>query len=100
MAVVKLMNYKCLFAMGVQRGYYIYYIDVIMGFLYGFFNEVIYVEQFYLFVIEPGIVCKLIKILYGSKQVPHIWYKTLIKFHKKLGFIQLEFDFKGFYVNG
>ena len=66
--------------------------DIVTAFLYGFLNEVIYVKQPHFFVTEPSMVCTLIKALYGLKQAPHICYKTLVKFLKKLGFIQLEFD--------
>ena len=30
--------------------------------------------------------------MYGLKQAPHVWYKTLVKFLKKLRFIRLELD--------
>ena len=91
-AVVKPMSYKCLFAVGVKRSYRIRHMDVVTAFLYGFLDEVIYVEQPHLFVTELDKVCKLIKALYGLKQAPHVWYKTLVKFLKKLGFTRLELD--------
>ena len=59
---------------------------------YGFLDEVIYVEQPHLFAMEMDKVCKLINALYGLKQAPHFWYKTLVEFLKRLGFIRLEFD--------
>lgn len=90
--VVKPMSYKCLFALGVKRGYWIRHMDVVTAFLYGFFNEVIYVEQPHLFATELDKVYKLIKVLYGLKEVPHIWYQTLVKFLKKLEFTWLELD--------
>ena len=39
--------------------------DVVTAFLYGFFDEVIYVEQPHLFEIDVEKVCKLLKALYG-----------------------------------
>ena len=90
------MSYKCLFAIGVKCGYRIYHIDIVTTFLYNFLDEVIYVEQFHLFATEFENVCKQIKALYGLKQALHIWYKTLVKFFKKLRFTQLEFDLRIF----
>ena len=86
------MSCKCLFAVGVKRGYQIRHIDMVKAFLYGFLNEVIYVEQLHLFATEQNKVCKLTKTLYGLKQAPHVWYKTLVKFLRKLKFIRLELD--------
>ncbi len=88
--VVKPMSYKCFFAVRVKRSYRIRHMDVVTAFLYGFLYEVIYVDQPHLFATELDKVCKLIKTLYGSKQAPQVWYKTLVKFLKKLGFIRLE----------
>ncbi len=80
------MNYKCLFVVGVKCSYGICHRDVVMAFLYGFLDKVIYMEQPHLFATELDKVYKLIKALYGLKQVPHVWYKIFIKFLKKLGF--------------
>ncbi len=66
--------------------------DVVTAFLYGFLDEVIYVEQPHLFTTKLDKVCKLIKTLYWLKQALHVWYKTLVEFLKKLGFIPLELD--------
>lgn len=92
MAIIKLINYKYFFIIRVKCNYWIQYIDVITAFLYNFLNEIIYVEQFYFFVMQLDIVSKLTKVLYRLKQAPHVWYKTLVKFFKRLGFIELEFD--------
>ncbi len=43
-AFVKPISYKCLFGVSVKRGYKIRQIDVVTDFLYGFLDEVIYVE--------------------------------------------------------
>ena len=63
-----------------------------MAFLYGFLNEVIYVEQLHLFEIDVDKVCKLLKTLYGLKQALHVWYKMLVEFLQKLGSQRLELD--------
>lgn len=63
--------------------------DVVTAFLYGFLNKVIYIKQPYLFITELNKVCKLIKALYRLKQATHVWYKTFVKFFKKLEFTQL-----------
>ena len=65
--VVKPMNYKCLFAVGVKRGYRIQYMDVVTAFLYDFLDKVIYIEQPYLFATKLDKVCNLMKALYGLK---------------------------------
>ena len=85
-AVVKLMSYKCLMAVGVRRKFHIRHMDIVMAFLYGFLDEVIYDEQPYLFKINGDKVCKLLKALYRLKQAPHVWYKTLVEFLQTLGF--------------
>ena len=53
-------------------------------------------EQLHLFAIELDKVCKLIKALYRLKKAPHVWYKIIVKFLKKLWFTQLELDYKIF----
>ena len=73
--------------MNIQYVYWIRQIDIVTAFLYNFFDKIIYIKQPHLFATELDKVCKLIKALYGLKQVPHVWYKTFVKFFKKLRFI-------------
>lgn len=47
--------------MGIKRSYRIRHIDIVTAFLYGFLDEVIYVEQPHQFATEPDNVCKLTK---------------------------------------
>lgn len=42
--------------------------DVVTAFLYGFLDEVLYIEQPHLFETDGNKVCKLLKALYGLKQ--------------------------------
>ncbi len=67
-AVVKPMSYKCLFGVSVKCGYKIRQMDVVTAFLYGFLDEIIYIEQPHLFELNPELVCRLRKALYGLKQ--------------------------------
>ena len=71
-AVVKHMSYKCWMVVGVRRKFRIWHMDIVMAFLHGFFEEVIYVEQLYLFEIDVNKVYKLLKALYRLKQAPHV----------------------------
>lgn len=56
--------------------------NVKTAFLYGFIDKLVYIE------ISKGIetkancniVCKLLKVLYGLKQSPCLWYKKLANF--------------------
>ena len=66
--------------------------DVVMAFLYSFLDVVIYMEEPHLFATETDKVYKPIKALYRLKLEPNVWYKTLVEFLKKLGFIRLELD--------
>ena len=91
-AVVKPMSYKAMMGVGVKRGFTIRHMDVVTAFLYGYLDELIFVEQPHLFNPTPHLVCKLIKALYGLKQSPQVWYQTLVDFLKKLGFHRLELD--------
>lgn len=86
------MSYKCLFGVSGKRGYKILQIDVVTAFLYGFLDEIIYVEQPHLFDFNPELLCRIRKALYGLKQAPQVWYQTIVDFLKKLGFERVEPD--------
>ena len=77
-------------AVGVQRGYRIRHMDVVTAFLYGYFDELIYVKQPHLFITNPGQVCRLKKALYRLRQSAQVWYQTLVDFLMKLEFYRLE----------
>lgn len=64
--------------------------DVTTAFLNGVIEEDVYVEAPIGFPLPNGKVYKLNKSLYGTKQAPRAWNKTLDRFLKKIGFIQLK----------
>ncbi|KAE9282617.1 hypothetical protein PR003_g27360 [Phytophthora rubi] len=78
-----------------QRGWLVLQYDVKTAFLYGDLDELIFMEQPPGFQIDgPSMVCRLLKCLYGLKQTPNIWNKTL---HAKLlamGLVRLDSDYR------
>ena len=46
--------------------------DVVTAFLYGFLDEVIYVNQPDSFIRDPTLVCELRKALHGLRQSPRV----------------------------
>lgn len=70
--------------------------NIVIAFFDNFFDKIILVKQFHLFATELKMVYKLIKTLYGQKQVLYVYYKTFVKFLKKLVFTRLELDYEIF----
>ena len=60
--------------------------DVKTAFFYGTVKEEIYVNQPEDFDDGTGRVCRLNKALYGFKQSPQVWHKTLSDFLKSRPF--------------
>ena len=90
--VVKSATFRMMFGIAATRDLHIEQMDVVTAFLYGFLDELVYVEQPHGFVIDPGLVCKLRKALYGLKQAPRVWSAMIRSFLNKLGFHETESD--------
>jgi hypothetical protein len=78
-SVVKPMSHKALFAIAAALDLEIKRMDV-TAFLYGAVQEDIFVEKPHGLNDGSGRVCKLNSALYGLKQSPRVWYKTLSTF--------------------
>lgn len=69
--IVKPVLYKALMGISVKRRLFIYYMDVVTAFLYGFFDECIYIIQPTMFKTGgSNMVCLFQRALYGLKQSP------------------------------
>lgn len=97
-SVVKPMSYRVLFALACALGWEIEQMDVKTAFLYGDIDTEVYVE------LPPNLqdehssdkVCRLHKALYGLKQAPKIWFDTLCKELRDLGFENINEDYSIF----
>lgn len=90
-SVVKPMSFKTVYAIASARRYYIEQMDIKTAYLYGYVEEVIYVE------LPKGmsrskLVCRLRKALYGLKQGARVWDKTLSARLLRMGFEPLTAD--------
>ena len=86
--VVKPMAFRVLFAIAAYFDLDIDQMDVKTAFLYGLINQLIYIKisKGTKTKVNKNIVCKLLKVLYGLKQSPRLWYEKLFAFLlEKLG---------------
>lgn len=95
-SVVKPMSYKTIFAFSAACDHEIEQMDIKTAFLCGEIEEEVYVEQPTGMDDGTGRVCKLKRALYGLKQSPRIWYKTLATHLATLGFHPLGADLSVF----
>ena len=70
--VVKPATFRLVFGIAAIWDLHIEQMNVVTAFLYGFLDELVYVEQPHGFVKNPNLVCKLKKALYGLKQASRI----------------------------
>jgi len=75
-SVIKLQTYKTLFALAAHYDLEVNQMNVTIAFLYGFINQVVYVELSHSYKLSDK-VALLNKTLYDLKQAPCLWYKTL-----------------------
>jgi hypothetical protein len=81
-----------------QRDYEIHQVVIKTAFLNGDLEEEVYVTQPPGFEnVDPRIVCKLNKALYGLMQSPRAWHKKLDAEMSALGFVACKSD-AGVYV--
>ncbi|KAE9037945.1 hypothetical protein PR001_g8167 [Phytophthora rubi] len=92
--VIRFETIRAAIYFALQRGWAILQYDVKTAFLYGHLDEVIFMEQPPGFQSEPdAYVCHLQRSLYGLRQAPNVWNRTLHKALERLGFSRLDSDY-------
>jgi hypothetical protein len=86
--VAKFSTLRVLLALAASYDWEIHQMDVKNAYLNGKLTETIYMKQPPSFVDEekPKHVCRLVRGLYGLRQSGRVWYQTLAKAFKLLGF--------------
>ena len=89
--VVNGKSWHILLALAAQLGYETRQSDVSNAFLNGTLGERVYMEQPHGFG-KGGLVCRLIKSIYGLKQAANVWYNDLVDILQKMGFRPITSD--------
>ncbi len=84
------MLWKSMIGISAKQSYWIYQMDVITTFLYGFFDEKTYIMQPTMFEDSRTRVCFLKKSLYILKKASRVWYQTFLDFVRKFDFHKTE----------
>ena len=75
--VMEKCSFRCLVCVACAHHAFLHTMDVTTAFLYGHISEEIYCTPPKGVVIDFGYVWRLLKSLYGTRQVPAIWHKVI-----------------------
>lgn len=92
--VVRFETVRLVLALSALEDWHLTGLDVRNAYLYGELEEEIYMEQPDGFIAkgQEHMVLRLLKALYGLKQAGLVWWRTLDRSMKELGFIRLKSD--------
>ena len=93
--VAKLTMYRVIFALAILEQWEIHRMDVITTSLLGILDEEIYMVQPEGFVktgMKRNLVCRILRSLYGLKQVACVWNQKIHAFLIKIGFVRSSAD--------
>ncbi|KAL2245843.1 UNVERIFIED_CONTAM: Retrovirus-related Pol polyprotein from transposon RE2 [Sesamum indicum] len=90
--IAKLITVRVLLAVAAAYGWPLHQMDVNNAFLHGYLEEDLYMEPPEGYSVQPGLVCKLERSLYGLKQASRQWNVELTLKLTDFGFSQLAYD--------
>ncbi|XP_074352394.1 uncharacterized protein LOC141691563 [Apium graveolens] len=111
--VAKMTTIRTLLAVAAMQGWHTIQMDVTNAFLHGELSETVYMSlpQGYTHLgcriqknqspttaskLNPKMVCKLLKSLYGLRQSPRLWFSKFSNSIKQMGFFQSKADYSMF----
>jgi hypothetical protein len=85
-------SFRMLLAIGAAHHAYIHTLDINLAFLYGEMHDELYMSPPKGITLDFGMVWRVLKSLYGTKQAPAIWHKVLKDWLHGLGFEPTQAD--------
>jgi len=90
--VVKLSTFRAILAIAVQQNLTIHQMDVKAAYLNGKLKEEIYMEAPTGLEIPEGMVLRLNRAVYGTKQGGRVWYEDVCGTMAEMGYTRIEAD--------
>src|SRR6266850_190177 len=90
--IAKLSFLRAILAIAMELNLEVHQMDVKSVYLNGELEEEIYMEPPPGFDVPKGMVLKLIKAIYGTKQGGHVWYNNVKATLKGMGYMHTESD--------
>ncbi|KAL2244201.1 UNVERIFIED_CONTAM: Retrovirus-related Pol polyprotein from transposon RE1 [Sesamum indicum] len=97
--VAKAVTVRLFFTLAAARGWALEQLDVNNAFLHGYLEEDIYMIPPAGYKVNPGVVCKLERSLYGLKQASRQWNVELTLKLQQFGFKQSAHDHCLFFLH-
>ncbi|CAH9106825.1 unnamed protein product, partial [Cuscuta europaea] len=95
--VAKMVTVRTILAIATSLHWELHQIDVDNVFLHGDLREEVYMHLPPGYSSStPGMVCRLLRSLYGLRQAPRCWFSKLTTFLKSYGFVQSHADYSLF----
>ncbi|KAL0424094.1 UNVERIFIED_CONTAM: Retrovirus-related Pol polyprotein from transposon RE1 [Sesamum radiatum] len=92
-SVAKVVTVRLFLTIATSHGWPIHQLDVNNAFLHGYLDEDLYMLPPEGYSVEPGMVCKLERSLYGLKQASRQWNVEFTTKLQEFGFMQSSHDY-------